>query len=247
MKITYFESSNGKYPVQFKLFTPDICPVSHVILAVHGFAGGYESGILKMLAEAGQKDGTAVCCFNLPGHNKEKSPPGRLTLANSMEDILFAYKTMTDIYPGLQTGVFATSFGAYCVLLDLEGFPAGVPVILRSPAIAMNKTLLKLLDTDENELSQKRTVDFGRLEIAYDFYLELKANDIAEKDLSRKMLLIHGTADEVVDPADTAAFIAANHLVKDLPIPGAGHRYKNPGELDKVVTAATGWFNYAWD
>ena len=54
----------------------------------------------------------------------------------------------------------------------------------------------------------------------------------------REMLLIHGSRDDIVLPADTAAFCGRNPKIMKTVIEGADHLFQNPGELNKVMEAA---------
>jgi fermentation-respiration switch protein FrsA (DUF1100 family) len=59
---------------------------------------------------------------------------------------------------------------------------------------------------------------------------DLKANDIRQRDFldySESILILHGTADEVVPFADSRDF-AENNLIEFIPVEGADHRFQNP-------------------
>ncbi len=53
------------------------------------------------------------------------------------------------------------------------------------------------------------------------------------------MLIIQGDKDEVVDAKDTLAYAVKNHI-KLAMFSGADHRYKNPGEKEKIVLETVG-------
>ena len=58
----------------------------------------------------------------------------------------------------------------------------------------------------------------------------LKVNDIRQRDFleySESILILHGTADEVVPFADGQDF-ADNNLIEFIPVEGADHRFQNP-------------------
>ena len=59
---------------------------------------------------------------------------------------------------------------------------------------------------------------------------ELKTNDIRQRDYleeAENILIIHGTADEVV-PFDSSRAFAENNVIDFIPVEKADHRFQNP-------------------
>ena len=48
-------------------------------------------------------------------------------------------------------------------------------------------------------------------------------------------------ADELIEPDDLSAFAKNSPLIQLVDIAGAGHRFKEPGALDRVIDAAAEW------
>ena len=79
------------------------------------------------------------------------------------------------------------------------------------------------------EYETKRSVSCGferKMRVPYSFYRELQANNAASVIPAVPTLLLRAGADELIEPDDLA---------------GAGHRFKEPGALDRVIDAAAEW------
>lgn len=74
--------------------------------------------------------------------------------------------------------------------------------------------------------------------LPYSFYQEIIQYSVMDQQFQSEMLVIHGDADDVVPHADIKQFCAGNPQMKLHVIPGADHRFKNPGEIEDVVVAA---------
>ena len=113
----YQQIEGKKYKIDCKLWLPK--KVSRIIIAVHGFAGDKESGAIASLAEEMVKKDTLVVALDLPGHGTSKVDGDALTLENCLNDITSVEEHYHEQYKDAKLSYFATSFGAYLVLLKL--------------------------------------------------------------------------------------------------------------------------------
>ena len=230
-----------QYDISCKLFEPET--VQQVIIGVHGFAGDKDSSMLKMLAEACAPAGVALLCFDFPAHGKSPVAEDMLTAEHCKQDLLSVCRYAESRYPQAEKGIFATSFGGYISLLCADQLP-DYRYILRAPAVTMPRLLLEtVLKITAAEFAQKGSILCGferPIRLPYAFYQELLLQeDLLQKPIQQKLLLIHGDCDDVVPLTDILQFQAAHPDLHLHIIEGADHRFKKPGQLQKIVSIAT--------
>ncbi len=244
-----FSLDNGSYKISCRQFTPE-GPVDRVIIGVHGFCGSKESTALYRLAELMDGEGCALICFDLPAHGASTAEDSCLTLANCRRDLLFMLDYAASEFPGASGALFSTSFGGYTTLLCLPDIPPELPIVLRAPAVNMAATYLTdLLGLSEAEYMEKGVIRCGfdrKVSIPFSFYKELKANSAMAGDLGRRMLVIYGTADDLIRAEDTQRFLELNPMAVPFPIDGADHRFTRPDDLSAALERARLWFLEEW-
>ena len=78
------------------------------------------------------------------------------------------------------------------------------------------------------------------------FLEEIRAEDIREGDFldfAEDMLVIHGTADEII-PYEEAYAFADNNLVEFVPVEGADHRFRDPKKMEIAMKAILEFFGF---
>ena len=213
-----------------------------VLLCLHGFAGDKSSSVIRALAEALAGRSLRVFAFDWPGHGGSPADGAFLTVENCLSDLDTVIRYLQAGSPTID--LFATSFGGYLGVHYLLRHP-GVfsKVVLRSPALHMPDTYRSLLSGEERRvLEHGGTVDKGferPLRLGRSFGEDLCRHRIPEEGLPAMPpgLILQGDLDDVVDPRDSAAFAEKYglhlHVVK-----GADHRYKKPGNLEEILSAA---------
>jgi len=90
-------------------------------------------------------------------------------------------------------------------------------------------------------------VGFDRKVIVTRFLLdELKASDICKMDYlkwAEKIIIFHGTQDEVV-PYNTDKAFAEKNRIKFVPVAGADHRFQNPDHMNLANQATMEFFGF---
>ena len=115
-------------------------------------------------------------------------------------------------------------------------------IVLRAPAVTMPEHILTdLLKTTPEEFKRRGRIECGferKIVLPWRFYEELQYYRIQECPCDNPMLVIHGDADEVVPHADILDFCKEHPNAQLCVIPGADHRFKKPGEIERVVSTA---------
>ena len=245
MKIQYRDIKTDRYPIRSKIYLPD-CPVRGIILGIHGFAGDMESSALEALACEAGEIGIALRCFDFPAHGKSSAQEDMLTIENCIKDVLLMADLCRSEYPEADKFLFATSFGGYISLLSSEHLQ-DFRFVLRAPAVTMPERFLPdILHTSPEEYEKKGVIECGferRIMLPYCFYEDLSHHSILEQSFDFPMLIIHGEADDIVPHPDIKMFCSRNPDSTLFVIPGADHRFKNPGELEQVVKAAMSYWS----
>ena len=242
------KSTNG-YNISAKSYLPQESP-KEIIIAVHGFAGDKESSAISLLAKEMTKEGFGVVCFDFPGHGESEVEADKLTIDNCINDIETVEEYIKEKYgKQMKIDLFATSFGAYIALLKIFKYNTKYnKIVLRAPAIKMDKIFKENLLREKYEDFQNRGVTklgFDRtMNVPFDFYKELKQNQILKiYKNSQKILIIQGTEDDVAPIKDTKELIDLDKANFELfEIQGADHRMKKDGELKKAINKAKEYF-----
>ena len=243
MNVTYFNI----HETPCKAYLPESGSVRFAIIAVHGFAGDKESSAIEALAERMCPEGAAVYCFDFPAHGAHPRGGEALTLGACSNALLSVAAYVADKHH-VPKGIFATSFGGYMTLHcinELEAVLGGFALVLRAPAVKMAETFEERILADKSiELTRSGSIELGferKIEVRNAFLVELKNNDVCAPT-AKPMLVIHGTADDVVTPSDIDEFMALNPLATLVRIQGADHRFKGAGEIRALVDAAQDYY-----
>ena len=221
MKTRYTEI-NGIYDIGLKLSEPEKKSTGY-ILAVHDLGGDMECGLITQLAKRMTAHGLAVVSFDLPGHGMS-SASEYLSLHNCRRDMLDVIRYADAEYSvPAPAAVFAIGFGGYVTLLNAEELHPMTDIVLLSPAVDMQRS------SDRFRCSLKIPESFRR---------ELERNRITGRDISREMLIIHGSNDETVTTEDIRSFC------KDAPkavlriIEGADHGFSSTIHIQQAIDIA---------
>ncbi len=239
----YFDVNADKVSIRCKIYANDTRNINHVVLSSHGFGGNKDNNASKKLAEdlLSRYDDVAVITFDWPCHGNDVRKKLDLTdcdtYLTTMLDYIRNVMGVEDIYSQ------ATSFGGYLVLkyISEHGNPF-TKVALRCPAVNMYNAMVERILTKEQlmDLARRKDVDSGferKVRITNDFLLQLKQNNILERDFidfADDILIMHGTQDELIDFNVDKAF-CENNVIEFIPIEGADHRYQNPARLRECI------------
>lgn len=246
----YFDVNREGCSVRCKLYVKDVHDIRKVVVYGHGFGGHKDNKACARFAEKAisKYKGMAVICFNWPCHGDDARPKLILTDCELYLSLIISYikeTYMTDDIYG-----YATSFGGFVFLKYIAD--NGMPfkkVVLRCPAVKMWDVLYSSLVDEGSEESLRKTgkalIGFDRkVTVTAEFLDELKAADLYNfdyLDYADNLLLIHGTADEVVSFDDTKSFSEEN-VIELIPMEGVDHRFRDPQKMDLAISMILEWF-----
>ena len=233
-----------------KAYLPDSGQVKFAVLAVHGFASSKESPTTEALAQAMRPEGAAIYCFDFPAHGTHPAEGDAFTVSACADTLLSMAHHVRKVHSGdVGVGVFASSFGGYMTLRCLDELSSilgdNFALVLRAPAVKMADTLEQVIVANRmGELERRGVVEVGfsrKFEMRSSFLDELKEYEACIPH-GRPMLVLHGTEDDVVPPADIDEFMAQNPLAMLVRIPGAGHVFEGEAQFAIAMGTARDYF-----
>lgn len=226
-----------------KIYFPDKKP-DKIVIGVHGFSGDKESSVLIALGKALTAQGVALVTFDLPchGENISSSP---LRLSDCVNSLGYIFKYVRETYKDVPISLFATSFGAYLSLLYLNEYHESLDkIILRAPAIYMEKVLSDVLlpfnNLSADKLNSPVPFGYGKTFLLDSEFLNELANNNLEntKTINNFLYILQGKQDDIVNPDDNSKFFNKFYpnQHKIIYFKNADHRFKNPGELERIIS-----------
>lgn len=106
--------------------------------------------------------------------------------------------------------------------------------------------LTDILETTPDDFKRRGIIECGYeriIKLPYSFYEDLQHHRAMGGDYHQPMLIIHGDRDEIVPRSDILRFCGDHSTMRLVSIDGADHRFKNKGELEKVISAAMRFWN----
>ena len=245
----YFTISNGGRNTPCILREPDTGRPRRVVIGVHGIGGCKEDPIQESIAEEMELFGAAVLRFDLPAHGKNEEEI--LSLHGCVDTLLDVADYAAERYPDLKDlCIFATGFGAFVTLTalqDLIELPFQVKLVIQTPSLRMDQTVLNLTRVSTVTLEAMEMVLFktSRRSIGffYSFYEECRDNP-AFAAYPIPMLILHGQYDDYVPMSDIQLLRDLNDHSKLVIIPGASHQFLEPGAWDMVLDLTRDWFEF---
>ena len=232
----YFNVNAQGHSIHCKLYYNENGPAERAIIYCTGFAGHRDNNTAASFAEKvlSKYKNVVVAVFNWPAHGDDVKKQLTLECCSIyMELVIEAIKTKYGIR---ELYSYATSFGGYLVLKYItEHENPFHKIALRCPAVDMYHVITRsIIQTDEYDRIMKgkdAAVGFDRKVVITRSFLDaLKENDIRQRDFlnnCERILILHGTSDEVVPFADSQTFAESN-LIEFIPVEGADHRFTNP-------------------
>lgn len=241
--------TNGGRMTPCILREPDLGLPRRVVLGVHGIGGSKEDQIQQSIAEEMELFGSAVLRFDFPAHGENEEEI--LSLQGCVDTLLDVADYAVGRYPHLQDlCIFATGFGAYVTMTamqELAALPVRVRLVIQTPSLRMDQTVLNITRVSAVTLEAMEMVLFKvpkrPLGFFYSFYEECRDNP-AFASYPIPMLILHGQYDDYVPMSDIQLLRDLNDRSKLVIIPGASHRFLEPGAWDMVLDLTRDWFEY---
>ena len=244
-----FMLQHGALTIPVKVNESDF-GVQRIVLTVHGLGGNSLDPIQASIAEEMEFFGSVVYRFDFPTHGESPHESEYFTLTNCRATLMAVAEYAKNTYPEVEDlCIFATGFGAYVTLTcleDLMDLPGKIKLVLQTPSVRMHETLLSMKGISKATLEAMGYMSFTRrrhLDVTYEFYQELE-NNMVMMTYSLPMLILHGEEDSVIRQEDIQNFARINDQSKLVIIPGATHRFQEPGAWDMVLDLTRDWFEF---
>lgn len=246
----YFEANGSGHNVRCKLYCQDLHNIQRVVIFCSGFGGHKDNRAAEKFAQRmlSKYKGTALVTFNWPCHGDDVKKKLALRDCDTYLELVIAH--VQERFAPRELYAYATSFGGYVLLQYIsERHNPFKKIALRCPAVNMHEVLTgTIMSPDELLLLHKgREVLIGfdrKVPVTQAFLDELKQHDICQReffDYAEDMLILQGTADEVVSPQTVFAF-ADNNLIECIPVPNADHRFQRPEDMEQAIKAILSFF-----
>lgn len=223
---------------------------SWVVVCTHGFGSHKDVANITRFAEKylGKHADDAVIAFDWPCHGQDGRK--KLELSDCLQYLGLVVEYAKETLGAERIFNYSVSFGGYLTLVFLheQGNPF-TKVALRAPGIRMYELMLhNVADTDRDKLEKGKEVMIGyerKMKVDKGLFDDLKSHDVRQweyLDWAEDMLVIHGTADEMVPIEDSRAFCDAN-IIEFVPVEGADHPFRNPKLMDSAIHRVVGFFS----
>ena len=239
----------GELPIPVKITESDY-GIRRVVLGVHGLGGNTMDPIQTSIAEEMEFFSSVVYRFDFPAHGESVLESDSFTLENCRRTLMAVAAHAKESYPDVEDlCIFATGFGAYMTLVcleDLMDLPGKIKLVLQTPSVRMHETILSMRGITKATLAAMGYMSFTRrrhLDVTYEVYQEFEDN-VAMMTYPIPMLILMGEEDSVIRQEDNQSFARINDQSKLVIIPGASHRFEEPGAWDMVLDLTRDWFEY---
>lgn len=198
-----------------------------VVFLCHGLGGSGQGNTARAVTPALLAEGIGVCRFDFSAR----------TLAGAVDEL----RRIVDTVAPQRFGLFGSSFGgAVATLFAAERTPAGL--FLKSPLVdlrALCRTLLGAggLARWEREGTVSFPTEAGPVELPWGFYADAPDVAAAAARVRAPIAIVHGDADRTVPLEDSRRLPGTLHV-----LPGVGHRFPEPGALERVARLAAEFF-----
>ena len=248
--IKYYEINESGCSVRCKVCCEEPRAVRRAVIFGHGFGGHKDNRAAERFAEKylAKKKGSAVVMFDWPCHGTDGRK--KLLLGDCAEYLGLVIADTKRRYQTDKLYAYATSFGAFLFLRYIADH--GDPfrrIALRCPALPMHEVITKTIMTAEDleklEAGKPALVGFDRkIRIDREFLEALREADVTKLDYldeAEKILIIHGTKDEIV-PIGAVRKFADDNLIEFIEAENADHRFQDPKIMDLAIAEIIKFF-----
>ncbi len=239
----YFEINNSGFNIRCKLYARDPRQVGALVIFCHGFGGHKDTAAAARFADRllSKHKTAALVTFDLPCHGGDVRK--KLSLEDCVSYLDLVVRHTRETFRPEELYACATSFGGYLTLYYL--LQKGNPfrrIALRCPAVNMYEALTGsiMAPGDLEKISRGKDVAVGfdrKVPVGPRFLEQIRQADIRTSDFldfAEDILVLHGTADEIIPFAAVREF-CDNQLLEFVPVDGADHRFRDPLKMDKAI------------
>ena len=245
-----FILDQGPLQIKCELAQPEHGQIRRLVLGVHGIGGSSADDIQTGIAEEMALFSAATLRFDFPAHGESPLDSRYFTLEYCQDSLVAAAGELRRRYPDVEDlCIFATGFGAYVTLVTLHRLlelPGKVKLVIQTPSVRMDQTLLNMIRMSRETLAVMGSVTLRAprpLEISFEMYEQIRVNS-ALTDYPIPMLILHGEQDDYIRMEDIRLLHNLNELSKLVIIPGASHQFQEEGAWDMVLDLTRDWFEF---
>lgn len=226
-----------------------------IVIMIHGFESSKECRSGQLLLRRLPPAGFGVICYDQPGHGTAEARQERVRIGACMDSLARVEAYCAKQYPGLPVYYFASSYGAYLVLLYVsKRRHKGTKLFMRSAAVNMPDLFFKA-DPDPRMVRDLKTkgyftpnMELGNpVKVSKGMLEDLRANDLPtvfaaadHRDMAFEM--VHGEEDAVI-PASKAKAFADRFDIPITVMAGQGHSiWETPDAPEKVADLAIDFY-----
>lgn len=223
-------------------------PRASLVLA-HCFTCSKSLKIIARLAEGLEDRGYAVLRFDFTGLGESEGAFAQTTVGTNIGDIIAAAHHLIALGQG-PCALVGHSLGGAATLLAARSLPSvkalGVVAAPCSPEHVRN--LFAPQDVDEALARGRVDVELAgrRFPITREFLEDLERYPAQQRigKLGRPLIVVHGLADAIVEPAEGERIFAAAAQPKAFePVPEGDHFLSGPGQIDDAAGLLAGFFD----
>ena len=248
----YFDIRARGIQVRCKVYFNSKPQAENAVICCTGFAGHKDNRAANGFAEKllSKRKDVIVIVFNWPAHGDDIKK--KLTLADCSAYLDLVVSEARTRFGARTLYGYATSFGGYLLLKYIsEQENPFRRIALRCPAVDMydvlSGTIMQGDALDRVMKGKDAQVGFDRkITVTRAFLESLRENDIRGRDFSKdaaSILILHGTADQVV-PFESGRTFAAQNRIAFIPVENADHRFQNPVHMSLANKYVMQFFDF---
>lgn len=248
----YFDINESGCSVRCKLYCADPHSIRRAVLFGHGFGGHKDNKAAERFARyvLSKYKNIAVMTFDWPCHGSDARK--KITLQDCDTYLALCIRCLRERFGARELYAYATSFGGYLFLKYIsENENPFEKLAFRCPAVNMYDVITQAImqegDLEKVQKGKEILVGFDRkIKIGPEFLQELKAADITTRDFSGfcgRILILHGTKDEIV-PFAAAERFADENLLDFEPAENADHRFIDQKIMEKAIIRIADFFEF---
>lgn len=251
MKEKHFDINEDGASIRCRIMTmADSRTHDRVVICTHGYGSSKDVANITRFAEKylGKHKDDAVIAFDWPCHGQDARK--KLELPDCMQYTKLVVQYARETLQAKALFNYSVSFGGYLTLKYIAEYENPYTrIALRAPGIRMYDLMLKnVKPVDLEKLEKGKEVMIGyerKMKVDRSLFDDLKKSDVRQYeyfDWADSMLVLHGTADDMVPIADSEAF-CENNVIDFIPVEGADHPFRNPKLMDTAIHEVVEFFS----
>jgi len=216
---------------------------ARVVIGCHGLLSTRESEKQRRLGALIAARGMAYLRFDFAGRGDSDGETEAITYSRQMHDLDAAIECAAQ-QGARRIGLFGWSMGGAVALLSAAR-EARIAAIATMGAVAYPAAIAERYPADVEQWRQRAFVEVGEARISWRFLEDAITHNVvsAARIVQGPVLVLHGTEDQSVSPADAHDLATAAPNASLEYVDGADHAFSNPVTLRQVVRRVAGFMD----